>query len=90
MFRLIAGSILLIVGVIGGFIPVLQGWIFILLGLSIIAPESERARQLLEWARTKAQAGTTRSARAATATGKKQAPGPPSGSVRSAEEGRNP
>ena len=92
MFRLIAGSILLIVGVIGGFIPVLQGWIFILLGLSIVAPESVRARQLLEWARTKAQAGTTRSARAATPTapGKTQAPGPPSGSIRSAEEGRNP
>jgi uncharacterized membrane protein YbaN (DUF454 family) len=92
MFRLVAGSMLLIVGVIGGFIPVLQGWIFILLGLSIIAPESERARRLLEWARTKAQAGTSRSARAATGTvpGKMQAPGPTSGSSRSAEEGRNP
>ena len=54
IFRLVAGSILLIIGVIGGFIPVLQGWVFILLGLSIIAPESERARRLLEWAKKKA------------------------------------
>jgi len=93
MFRLIAGSILLIVGVIGGFIPVLQGWIFILLGLSIVAPESERARQLLGWARTKARAaGATRAARATTgnAPAKMQTTGAPSGPIRSAEEGRNP
>jgi hypothetical protein len=45
------GSILLLIGVIGGFIPVLQGWIFILAGLTLMAPESRRARRALDWAK---------------------------------------
>jgi uncharacterized membrane protein YbaN (DUF454 family) len=49
VLRLSAGSVLLLVGVIGGFIPVLQGWLFILAGLSIMAPESQRARSWLDW-----------------------------------------
>lgn len=44
---------LLLVGVIGGFIPVLQGWVFILAGLTLMAPESERARAALEWAKAR-------------------------------------
>lgn len=51
------GSVLLLVGVIGGFIPVLQGWIFVIAGLTLMAPESERARRALEWAKTKVGAG---------------------------------
>ena len=89
VFRLVAGSILLIIGVIGGFIPVLQGWIFILLGLSIIAPESERARRLLEWAKQKAQAGTKR-ASDRSPHGGASAPRPPSTRITSVQEGRNP
>lgn len=46
--RLSAGSLLLLVGVIGGFIPVFQGWVFVLAGLSILAQESDRARVLLD------------------------------------------
>jgi uncharacterized membrane protein YbaN (DUF454 family) len=46
--RLSIGALLIVVGVIGGFIPVLQGWIFVLGGLSLLAQESERARLLLE------------------------------------------
>ena len=49
VLRLSAGSVLLFIGVIGGFIPVLQGWLFILAGLSIMAPESRRARSWLDW-----------------------------------------
>ena len=45
--RLSAGSLLLVIGVIGGFIPVFQGWVFILAGLSVLAQESERVRALL-------------------------------------------
>jgi uncharacterized membrane protein YbaN (DUF454 family) len=45
------GGSLLVVGVIGGFVPVLQGWIFILAGLSVMAPESATARRVLTWAK---------------------------------------
>jgi hypothetical protein len=51
--RLGVGSVLLLAGVVGGFIPVLQGWILVVLGLSIMAPESERARALLDWAKAR-------------------------------------
>jgi len=51
--RLTIGSILLLIGVIGGFIPILQGWIFVIAGLKLMAPESRRARRALDWARSK-------------------------------------
>jgi uncharacterized membrane protein YbaN (DUF454 family) len=50
-FRLGGGSLLLLVGFLGGFIPVLQGWVFVLAGLTLMAPESKTARRLLEAAR---------------------------------------
>jgi len=53
--RLSVGSLLIVVGIIGGFIPVLQGWIFVLGGLSLLAQESERARLLLERVRDRFQ-----------------------------------
>ena len=53
--RLSAGSVLILVGVIGGFIPVLQGWVFILAGLSVLAQESDRARTLLDRIRERAR-----------------------------------
>jgi uncharacterized membrane protein YbaN (DUF454 family) len=53
--RLSAGSVLILVGVIGGFIPVLQGWVFILAGLSVLAQESDRARALLDRIRERAR-----------------------------------
>ena len=46
--RLSAGSLLILIGVIGGFIPVFQGWVFVLAGLSVLAQESDRARALLD------------------------------------------
>lgn len=58
--RLSAGSVLILVGVIGGFIPVLQGWVFIVAGLSILAQESDRARALLDWVRERARGLTGR------------------------------
>ena len=53
LLRLVVGGLLILLGIIGGFIPILQGWVFIILGLSVIAPESERARQWLAWAKSK-------------------------------------
>jgi uncharacterized membrane protein YbaN (DUF454 family) len=46
--RLGVGSVLILVGVVGGFIPVFQGWVFVLAGLSLLAQESERARYVLD------------------------------------------
>jgi uncharacterized membrane protein YbaN (DUF454 family) len=52
-FRLTAGSALLLLGFVGGFIPVLQGWVFVLAGLGLMAPESRRARRALDWVRAR-------------------------------------
>ncbi|SFJ07657.1 PGPGW domain-containing protein [Thermoflavimicrobium dichotomicum] len=38
----------IILGVIGGFIPILQGWIFILIGLYFLSFSSPTAKRLLE------------------------------------------
>ncbi len=61
MARLGGGILLLIAGVISGFLPVLQGWMFILAGLALMAPESRRARELLDWAKEKAGVDTAAS-----------------------------
>jgi uncharacterized membrane protein YbaN (DUF454 family) len=53
--RLSVGSVLILVGVIGGFIPILQGWIFILAGLGLIAQESDRAKELLDRLKARVQ-----------------------------------
>lgn len=41
--RITLGIIFIILGIIGGLLPVLQGWIFILLALLILFPESKFA-----------------------------------------------
>lgn len=46
--RLIGGFLLLVLGFIGLFLPVLQGILFIILGLLLLAPESEIIRSGLE------------------------------------------
>jgi len=37
--RISLGILLLLIGVIGGFIPVLQGWVFVLLGLEVLSKD---------------------------------------------------
>lgn len=46
--RLTAGTAFLILGVLGLFLPILQGILFILTGLLILSPESRRIRRFLE------------------------------------------
>ncbi len=53
MARLGGGGLLIIFGVISGFLPVLQGWMFIVAGLTLMAPESRHAREALAWAKAK-------------------------------------
>ena len=47
------GFLLILIGVIGGFIPIVQGWMFVLPGLAILATEFVWARRLLEKARAR-------------------------------------
>ena len=53
--RLLGGSVLVLFGVVGGFIPILQGWVFVLAGLALMAPESQLARKTLDWAKARAK-----------------------------------
>ncbi len=45
-----AGVTCLLIGVIGGFVPILQGWIFIGLGVGFLAPVFPPARRAMVWA----------------------------------------
>ena len=50
----IAGILLLILGVIGAVLPVLQGWFFFLLGLAVLATEYVWAERLLKKSKERA------------------------------------
>lgn len=39
LFRIAAGLILLMIGIIGLVVPILQGWLFILIAIPLISPE---------------------------------------------------
>ena len=62
--RIIGGFALLVLGVIGLFLPFLQGIAFIVLGLLLLSREYHWARRLLDWARSKWSAVRQASARA--------------------------
>ena len=51
----------LILGVIGLFLPFLQGILFVVIGLSLLSSESERARHLLDWMRARVSRGRAES-----------------------------
>ena len=53
--RIVGGVCCLVLGVAGLFLPFLQGILLLVLGLSLLSPESERVRRLLEWVRAFAQ-----------------------------------
>jgi hypothetical protein len=53
VLRLSVGGVLLLVGVIGLFVPILQGWLFIFAGLSVMAPESPTAHRALDWTKSR-------------------------------------
>lgn len=52
-----AGIILVILGLIGGLIPVLQGWMFGIPGLILLAKHFKWARRILDWAKAKIERG---------------------------------
>ena len=47
------GVFFLLLGVISGFLPVLQGWIFVLIGLALLAEEIPWVRRHLERLKTR-------------------------------------
>ena len=54
--RITFGVVLVIIGIIGGFLPILQGWMFLIPGLIILADYYPPIHRLLEWAKAKAAA----------------------------------
>jgi uncharacterized protein len=48
LFRIILGILFLILGVIGAFVPIMQGWIFFLLGILVLFPQSSFAIKALD------------------------------------------
>lgn len=50
--RIVGGTLLIMVGVAGLFLPFLQGVLFIVAGLALLSRESEKARRLTEWLRS--------------------------------------
>ncbi|MBD3330783.1 hypothetical protein GF354_04615 [Candidatus Peregrinibacteria bacterium] len=45
------GTIILILGIIGLAVPILQGWLMIILGILLIAPE--RGKKITDWIKSK-------------------------------------
>ena len=47
------GIILVLVGIVGGLIPIFQGWVFGIPGLIILAEYFPPIRKILDWAKDK-------------------------------------
>lgn len=52
-FRITLGVLLVLIGMIGGLIPIFQGWIFGIPGLIILAEYFPRLKGFLDWAKNK-------------------------------------
>ena len=48
-FKISLGTVLVILGLIGGMVPVMQGWVFMIPGLIILAEYFRPARRILQW-----------------------------------------
>ena len=65
--RIGSGSLLLLVGFIAGLLPILQGWIFVLAGLSLLSTEVRvvrkgriiALRRYRRWRRSRSRPGVT-------------------------------
>ena len=44
----VVGLALIGIGIVGGFVPILQGWVFILAGLAVLSSHSRWARAIYE------------------------------------------
>jgi len=55
IFKISLGILLVIIGLIGGLIPIFQGWMFGIPGLIILSNYFPPAKRLLDWAKAKAK-----------------------------------
>lgn len=55
VLRIGAGIVFLILGILGFFLPILQGFLFTIIGLTLLSRESRRVRRLLFWLRGREQ-----------------------------------
>ena len=51
--RITLGFLLVIIGLIGGLIPIFQGWVFVIPGLIILADYLPPVKKILDWAKSK-------------------------------------
>ena len=51
--RITLGFLLVIIGLIGGLIPIFQGWVFGIPGLVILADYFPPIKKVLDWAKSK-------------------------------------
>jgi uncharacterized membrane protein YbaN (DUF454 family) len=56
-FRISAGVLLIIVGVIGAFVPIMPTWVFVIPGLAMVGEYFPPARRLYDWGERKAKLG---------------------------------
>lgn len=62
LLRMAAGITLLLIGIIGLFLPILQGWLLILVAIPLISPEHGKrmAEKLREWLKKGKEKNRTR------------------------------
>ena len=51
--KIIFGIFLVLIGIIGGLVPIFQGWIFGIPGMIILAEYFPPLRKILDWAKDK-------------------------------------
>jgi len=54
-FQILFGVLLIIIGLIGGLIPIFQGWMFGIPGLIILSKHFSSIKKILLWAQKKAK-----------------------------------
>ena len=53
LLKIAFGILLVLIGIIGGLIPILQGWVFGIPGMIILAEYFPPVRKILNWAKNK-------------------------------------
>ncbi len=53
LLKIAFGILLVLIGIIGGLIPIFQGWVFGIPGMIILAEYFPPARKILNWAKNK-------------------------------------
>ena len=57
LLKITLGVILVLIGIIGGLIPIFQGWVFGIPGMIILAEYFPPVRRILNWAKNKYKYG---------------------------------